>query len=229
MKLKIIDFINQNIKKYLDDNFEHDGSYVYFDENYDASGENETDVDKTEIYEIIDKYKSCNDDINSLLLMAIADNNLEIIVKLLSHPDVDINYVNKYMDYTPLMYAAVENKCDVLLLLLTYDNIDLNFCGAAKETAFSYALENKCYEFMEILVSDERFIISSTPADKYLNPFLLSVYAYDMHAINILCKREIPEYQIIRATKWSIRNNFIDCVILLKNSYPKLFRYCYQN
>ena len=130
---------------------------------------------------------------NTLLHIAIKNNNLEL-VKLLVSNGFNINYINKDQ-YSPLMLAALEGNHDILSLLVDRQDIILdkrNSCGC---TALGYLALSKKYNMKSL-----KLLLR-----KRCDIFITLDHIYNDHVV------KIPLYYLFLSSKSisRISHNFI--------------------
>lgn len=99
------------------------------------------------------------------LMMASADNNLEI-VKMLVEAGANINQKNKENGKTALMYAAALGYLEVCEYLLSQKNILINAKDKEGKTALMHAVSNARTEIVKLLIEKKANVNARTNTEE---------------------------------------------------------------
>lgn len=80
--------------------------------------------------------------IENLLFLAVYDNQLDIVKKILTHAAVDINYINPSEGVTPLWVACEQRNLEIVQCMLGHREIDIYITDSFGNTALDIARRN---------------------------------------------------------------------------------------
>jgi len=106
---------------------------------------------------------------SSCLQTAVVGNHLDVVQKLLSKYELNINYQN-YNGLTALMFATTKERLDIFKLLLPLSNV--NITNNEQGPALWYAVLENNFEAVKLLVDSGADV---NAGNNYFNPLTLAV------------------------------------------------------
>ncbi|PIQ12043.1 hypothetical protein COW06_00335 [Candidatus Gracilibacteria bacterium CG12_big_fil_rev_8_21_14_0_65_38_15] len=97
----------------------------------------------------------------TLLILAVWNNNIEIVQLLLSHPEILVNEKDKH-GQTALMWAAKYENTSIMKLLLAHNNILVNEKDKYGQTALILAAGHNHTEITQILLNRPEILVNET-------------------------------------------------------------------
>lgn len=104
----------------------------------------------------------------------IEENDYKNAELLLQNSDIDVNCIGNYKIDTPLIFCCSFNRnTEILKLLLKHPKININVENSIKYTPLHWAIYNRSWDLVKILLKDERIypslfkrnIYKQTPID----------------------------------------------------------------
>lgn len=134
------------------------------------------------------------------LILAVENNNIQIVERLLKFPDIEINFDGERCNKIPIGLAVEQNSIDIVKLLIGRLEAKLSAFGLA------LAIRNGFNEIAEMFVKDIRCDINEVVVDEYQNILIYAIRnkAYsaieamlDSHRLKKIDKRSMRYYDEI--------------------------------